>query len=54
MPHLMTSRRRVYSPVDTKDNRDAHRRWETFNALIDKLDGVGFIIASISSTGAFM
>lgn len=47
MPHMMTSRPRLYSPMHKKENRDAHLRWETINALTYKLGGLGFIVASI-------
>ncbi|MFC0269373.1 YrhK family protein [Kushneria aurantia] len=47
MPHMVASRRRMYSPTSSADDRNAHSRWETFNARTYMLGGLGFILASV-------
>ena len=47
MPHLVTSRQRLFSPSHKGIGHASHFRWENVNAFTYKLGGLLFILGSI-------
>ncbi|RKR06375.1 YrhK-like protein [Kushneria sinocarnis] len=47
MPHLVTSRQRLFSPSHRDTGHSSHLRWENVNAFTYKLGGLLFVLGSI-------